>query len=157
MARIILTRDDTGRLDGLTDADKRAYGRFRVKVGNLGHGDTLAFEFKLPRSPRFHRLHFAFLGALFDCQEVFDDPERMRKWIEVGAGHVDFVPGPAGELMALPRSVAYEALEDSDFREHHLKVIGFLRTPGAYRFIWPHLSDDGREQMINAILEEFDA
>jgi hypothetical protein len=156
MSKVILRKDETGKLAGLDERHERAYSRFRNKLGELQIGETLAFEFKIPRAPRFHRLHFAMLGAFFAAQDVFDDADRMRKWLEVGAGHCDFVPGPDGNFFAMPKSIAYEALEDSDFREVHASIKRFLRTPQAYRFLWPHLDDAGREQMVEAVMREFE-
>lgn len=156
MSKVILRIDERGKLAGLDEKNERAYARFRSKLGKLRPGQTLSFEFRIPRSERFHRLHFVMLTAFFKCQEVFTDPERMRKWLEVGAGHVDFVPGPAGELVALPRSISYEALDDAEFHEVHESVKAFLRTPQAYRFLWPHLNEERGEQMVESILCEFE-
>lgn len=156
MSKVILKKDETGKLTGLDDKNERAYARFRKQIGELQIGETLAFEFKIPRAPRFHRLHFAMLGAFFAAQELFDDADRMRKWLEVGAGHCEFVPGPKGDWIAMPKSIAYEALDDADFREVHEAIKKFLRDPHAYRFLWPHLDDAGREQMVEAILAEFE-
>jgi hypothetical protein len=156
MSKVVLRIDERGKLTGLTEKDTRAYGRFRKKLDNLRPGDTLAFDFKLPRSPKFHRLHFAMLGAFFATQEVFDDADRMRKWMEVGAGHVDFMPGPDGSLVALPKSISYEALDDTEFHDVHEGIKAFMRSPIAYRYLWPHLNDEGREQMVEAVLVEFE-
>ena len=156
MSKVILRIDERGKLAGLDEKNERAYARFRNKLAGLQPGQTLAFEFKIPRSPRFHKLHFVMLAAFFKCQEVFNDTERMRKWLEVGAGHCDFVPGPGGDLVALPRSISYEALDDAEFHEVHESVKAFLRTPHAYRFLWPHLDDARGEEMVEAILNEFE-
>lgn len=156
MSKVILRIDERGKLAGLDEKNERAYARFRSKLGKLQPGQTLAFEFRIPRSERFHRLHFVMLTAFFKCQEVFTDSERMRKWLEVGAGHCDFVPGPAGDLVALPRSISYESLDDAEFHEVHESVKAFLRMPHAYRFLWPHLDDERGEGMVESILSEFE-
>jgi hypothetical protein len=156
MSKVILQIDESGKLAGLTEKDERAYGRFRTKLANLRPGQTLAFDFKIPRSAKFHRLHFAMLGAFFATQEVFDDAEHMRKWLETGAGHCDFVPGPDGSLVALPKSIAYEALDDVEFHDVHEGIKAFIRSPQAYRYLWPHLNDEGRERTVEAVLVEFE-
>ncbi|APR40012.1 DUF1367 family protein [Paraburkholderia sp. SOS3] len=157
MSKVVLRIDERGKLAGVDERNDRAYGRFRKKLAELQPGQTLAFEFRIPRSPKFHRLHFVMLNAIFTCQEVFTDNERMRKWLEVGAGHFDFVPGPGGDLIALPRSIAYEALDDAEFHDVHESVKAFLRTPHAYRYLWPHLNDERGEIMVEAILNEFES
>lgn len=157
MAKIALRLDERGKLDGLTPADARAYAKFRRKLGALRPGDTISFDHRFPRSPKFHRRHFAMLGMLFDNQEQFAHPEDMRKWVEVGAGHCQFVPGPKGRLVALPLSVAYDSLDDAEFGEHHRKVVDFLRSPAATRFLWPEVDDAAGLGAIEMILQEFGA
>lgn len=156
MAKITLERDGAGKLQGLSDADKRAYGRFRKALERMGPGDTLAFEFKMPRSPALHRRHFAILGAVFDAQDQFSEADQMRKWLEVGAGHCDYLPAADGGLVAMPKSISYESLDDIEFAEHHRQVIAFLREPHAYRFLWPQMSAAGAEAMVESILSEFE-
>lgn len=155
MAKLALRVNDAGKLEGLTPADDRAYTRFKKKLGLMRPGDTISFEHRFPRSPKFHRLHFAMLGLLFDNQEQFANPEDLRKWIEVGAGHCQFVPGPSGRLVALPMSIAYDSLDDAEFYEHHIKVLTFLRSQAATRFLWPQIDDQAAGQAMDALLREF--
>lgn len=157
MAKLALRVDELGKLDGLTPADCRGYARFKKKLGLLRPGDTITFEHRFPRSPKFHRLHFAMLGALFDNQEQFANPEDLRKWVEVGAGHCAFVPGPKGRLVALPLSIAYDSLDDAEFYEHHIKVTSFLRTVQSTRFLWPEIGDVAASAAIEGLLAEFGA
>jgi hypothetical protein len=155
MAKVALRVNDSGKLEGLTPADDRAYARFKKKLGLMRPGDTISFEHRFPRSPKFHRLHFAMLGLLFDNQEQFANSEDLRKWIEVGAGHCQFVPGPGGRLVALPLSIAYDSLDDAEFYEHHIKVVAFLRSTAATRFLWPQIGDQDAGQAMDALLEGF--
>ena len=155
MAKIALRKDETGKLAGLTEADHRAWSRFIRKIKALPTGGTVSFEHRFPRSPKFHRLHFAMLGVVFDNQEQFANPEDLRKWIEVGAGHCRFVPGPKGRVVALPLSINYESLDDAEFYEHHMKVLAFLRSTSATRFLWPAIEDGVALSSIDGILAEF--
>jgi hypothetical protein len=157
MAKIALRKDETGRLAGLTEADCRAFARFKRKLENLPYGATISFEHRFPRSPRFHRLHMAMLGAIFDNQEQFANQKDLRKWIEVGAGHCQLVPGPDGKPVALPKSIAYDSLDDAEFYEHHVKVLAFLRSKRATRFLWPAVDDDAAAAAVDGILAEFNA
>jgi len=156
MADITLTKDEDGRLVGLTDSDDRRYAKFRARVAGLEVGDTLRFSFKLPRSPQFHKRHFGILNALFKCQEQFVDFEKFREWTQVGAGFCDIYPGPKGKPVAKSRSISWEELEDADFAEHHKAVIEFVRSVHFTRFLWPHMSDLDADTFINAALQEFD-
>lgn len=156
MADIVLTRDEQGKLRGLTQADERRWSKFLAAVKGLAVGDTLKAAFKIPRSPKFHRRHFAILKALFECQEQFTEFERFREWTQVGAGFCDILPGPRGKPVAVSKSIAWDALDDADFAEHHLAVMEFIRTPYFSRFLWPHLDDQGQFNMVEAIMAEFD-
>ena len=157
MARVVLIKDPSGDLRGLSNADERAYIRFASHVDEMAVGETLAFSWTEPRSPEFHRAHFALLKLVFDSQEAFSDPESLRLWLEVGAGHCDFLPGPTGELVAIARSIAYEKLDETPFRDHHRKVIDFLRTPAAYGVLWPHLSAADGEAAIDNLLAAYES
>ena len=156
MSAVTVFKDETGKLAGWGAAGERAYKRFLKAVRELEVGEMLAFTFKVPRSPKFHRLHFVMLKALFDAQEQFSDEHEFRKWSEVGAGHVKFVPGPTGRMVALPLSISYEALDDIQFSELHGKVKDFMRSEHARAFLWPHLTPEQTHETIDTILSEFE-
>lgn len=156
MAEIVLTKADDGKLHGMTEADERRWAKFRTTVVGMQVGDTLRASFKLPRSPKFHRRHFAILAALFRCQEQFIDADKFREWVQIGAGFCDVYPGPKGKPMAVSKSIAWEALDDADFAEHHQAVIEFVRSAYFTRFLWPALSDIEGDTFVNAVLQEFE-
>jgi hypothetical protein len=157
LAKIVLVKNDQGKLEGHTEPERKRYAKFLAHAKSMAVGDTIAFEFKVPRSLPFHRRHFGILKMLFESQEQFDSQERLREWLEVGAGFCDILPGPKGKPVALARSIAWEALEQADFEAHHNDVIAFMRTPHCYRFLWPHLEDVTGSTMIETILMEFGA
>ena len=157
MPAVQITKDNRGKIAGFGRKGERAYGRFLAAVKNLEYGEMLAFSYKIPRSPKFHKLHFVMLAALFEAQEQFADDYQFRKWSEVGAGHCDFVPGPTGRMVALAKSVDYESLDDVEFSEMHEAVKAFFRSPHAWHFLWPHLSEAEGSEMVETILREFEA
>ena len=156
MSTVILTRNDQGKIEGLGEKGARAWGKFQKKIKEMDCGETLSFTFKFPRSPRFHKFHFAMLGQLFDAQEQFDDEDVMRKWSEIGAGYCIMVPGPNGRMCAMPDSIAYERLDDEEFRVVHNKVKAFLRSARAQSFLWAHLKPSEASNMVEGILAGFD-
>lgn len=157
MPDLVITKAADGKLAGADDRYERGYARFRAAVAAMQPGDTMRFSFWLPRSPKFHRRHFAMLGKLFESQEQFTDPEMFRAWVEVGAGFCDLLPGPKGRQVAVPRSIAWEKLDDADFAEHHADVVAFVRSQHFARFLWPHLDDMAAGEAVEAILTEFGA
>jgi len=156
MPTVNITRNEIGKIDGTDEPNQRAYARFVKRMQSLTDRDVLMLKWWEPRSPKFHRFHFAILGELFKSQEQFDDDDGMRKWLEIGAGFCKMVPGPAGRMCAMPMSIAYEKLDDVEFGELHAKVRKFMRSQHATRFLWPHLDDMAGLNMIDCVLEKFD-
>lgn len=155
MTTIILTKNQ-GKLEGLGERGGRAWNRFKKMTQAMVDGETLSFTFRFPRSPKFHKFHFAMLRELFEAQEQFDDEEVFRKWAEVGAGFCKLVPGPNGRMCAIPDSISYERLCDEDFQAVHQKVKAFLRSERAHAFLYPHLSSQDAAQMIEWVLMGFE-
>lgn len=156
MSAVTLWKGQDGKLEGFDEKGKRLYARFMKKIRELAPGQTIGFTYKVPRSPKFHRLHFVMLRELFDNQEQFADPYQFRKWLEVGAGHCDFVPGPKGRMVALPKSIDYESLDDEEFAGVHEGVKAFLRTEHAARFLWPEVDPAASLRGVEAILSGFE-
>jgi hypothetical protein len=156
VSEVLLTRNGDGKITGLTEPDARAWARCRRMLESLVPGECVRLAFWIPRSPQFHRRHFALLGAVFEQQEQFADREQFRMWVQVGAGHCDFVPGPKGRMVALPKSIAWHKLEDTEFAAHHAAVVEFLRSAHCIGFLWPQLNQAERQQTIEAVLMEFE-
>lgn len=152
MSAVIIVRGEDGKVAGMGDKGRRAWDRFKRGIEALEIGETLSFEWRKPRSPKFHRMFFAMLHALFDMQEQFADVDQLRAWLTVGAGYADFAPGPRGRMVAMPKSIAWDRMEDNEFRELVLAVWEFLRSPHATRFLWPALSDLQADQRVTEFL-----
>jgi hypothetical protein len=157
MAECIVVKTEDGKLAGLGEKGGRQFARFQAAVREMEVGETMRFSFKIPRSPGFHKRHFVIINRVFEQQEQFEDDEKFREWIQVGAGFCDLLPGPNGKPVAISRSIAWEALEDAEFAEHHAAVIAFLRSARCTRFLWPEWSDLDADTFINNVLAEFGA
>lgn len=156
MVDLVIVKGDDGRLTGLGQKNAQRYAKWQSKVRDLEVGETVEFSWKQPRSGPFHRLHFALLNAVFDSQEQFHEFEQFRMWCQVGAGHAEFVPGPKGKPVAIPKSIAYASLDDIEFKEHHEKVVEFLRSEHCTRFLWPHLPAEQASETVEQLLAGFD-
>jgi len=152
---VVVVKTESG-LEGLGEASKRAYGRFRELVRNLEVGETLRVSWKEPRSPGFHKLFFVMLGHLFDQQENFPDENSLRSWLTVGAGFAEFVPGPTGKMVALPKSISWERMDEGEFRDLVSAVWSFLRTDHAQLFLWPATPADVRRRSVETLLAGFE-
>jgi hypothetical protein len=155
VAEVVVCKGADGKLSGVGEKGERALARLRSSIAKLSFGDTLSFQWWEPRSPKFHRRFFAKLNSLFERQEQFDDVDMLRAWLTVGAGECNFVPGPRGRMVALPKSIKWHKLDDVDFAELVRKIDWFLWTEHAQHFLWPHLSKEDAYKMIESLNQEF--
>lgn len=155
MSQVVVCKGDDGKLRGMGERGERAYAKFRSRVESMAVGDTLQFDWREPRSLPHHRLFFVKLSALMDMQEQFDAENKLRAWLTVGAGYADFVPGPTGRMVALPQSIAFDKLDETDFADLHARVDAFLWTDHARRFLWPHLPAQQTYDFIDQLLSGF--
>lgn len=157
MPTITLTKDVDGRLCGVTEADNRAYQRFVVRCVDMTSDDCIKFSWVEPRSGPYHRRHFAMLHALFQAQEQYDNPEHFRKIGEVGAGYADMLPiGPEGTMVAVPRSISYEKLDQIEFEPIHKAVFDWYMSEMGLKVMWPHLSWQQAYDLAGSVLREFE-
>lgn len=151
-----VTKSDDGRLVGLGEKDRRAYGRFKKMIDGMGDGEFFTLEYWFPRNGGFHRKHMALMTALFDSQERFEDDTAFRKYLEIGAGYCTWAPGAKGGIVAIPKSIAYSKLDDEGLAELHEKVKAFVRSERPQRWLWPHLTMQQRGEMVESVLSGFD-
>ncbi|GER16705.1 DUF1367 family protein [Variovorax boronicumulans] len=156
MSSVVLYRTPEGKLSGMDDKAVRHFAKFKRAVDAMEAGDTLRFEYRLPRSPKHHRLFFVKVRELFDRQETFGHVDDLRAWLTVGAGYCHFIPGTDGQLVAIPESVSWESLEEADFLELHRRVDAFMWELRARRTLWPHLGDERTYWAVDAWRQEFE-
>jgi hypothetical protein len=157
MSECIVTKGPDGKLQGFGRKGAQDYERWKRLVASLRAGDLLHFSYREPRSPQHHKLWFAKMGALLERQEQFDSLDKLRMWVTVGAGYAEFAPGPQGRMVALPQSIAWDKMDEAEFRALHEAADAFLRTPHAQSFLWGHLTQQQQSDMVETLLAEFDA
>lgn len=143
-------------VDGVDDSSKKSWRRFWSRLMKAELGECIFIKTNNPRSGPFHRRHMAIEQAVFNAQERFADFEQFRTWVKVGAGHVDWIAGPKGAVIPVPKSISYSKLDDDGMRDYHDKALAFLREPHALKVLWPRSTPEAREEGINAILDEFE-
>lgn len=154
MPECIVTKDGTGKLVGLDETSRRRFEKFRRLVADLGPGESLMFSYKLPRSPEHHGFFFYRVTALLDRQESFESLEDLLTFLKVGAGFVDFMPGPSGQLVAVPKSIAWANLDEKEFTEVREAIWRFLWTKPAQQALWPHMTPGNRYAMVEQWMRE---
>lgn len=156
MTKCVITKGEDGKLRGYDVESARAYEKFKRTALALARGQTLTFNFRLPRSPKHHAFLFAKLNILLERTEAFTKLDPLRHWLTVGAGYVDYIPGQNGQLHAIPKSLDFDSMDEAEFSELHKAVDAFLWTAQAQATLWPHLDEHGRYQCVQSFLAEFD-
>ncbi len=156
MSKVVIIKNDQGRLEGIDPQGQRAYLKWRRLVTDLPVGQTLSFSYRMPRSPAHHRLFFAKLNSLLSRTEAFTDLDKLRYWIVMGAGYFDLVPGFDGKPNAIPRSLDFESMDEAEFSELHRQVDGFLWGTRAQETLWPHLDEEVRYRCVESFMREFE-
>ena len=155
MSRLVITKGQDGKLCGLDPAGQRAYGRFKAAVLAMQPGQTMAFTYRLPRSPKHHAFFFAKLQRLLERTEEFTELDKLRAGVTLGAGYADFVPGLDGKPNAIPRSIDFDSMDEADFSELHRAVDTFLWSLRAQAILWPELSTNQRWDCMTDFMEGF--
>ncbi len=144
-----------GIVNGLGDHGRKQWNRFVNGLMRLEPGEIVEIKTHKARSGPFHRRHMVIETRVFEAQEKFEHFEQFRNWLKVGAGFCDWLPGPKGGVIPVPKSIAFDKLEEDDMRKVHDDMIAFLRGPDAGKALWKHLPVSGRIEMIEGILAGF--
>lgn len=146
----------TNGLRGVDEKNQKRWIRFLKTAFSLESGEIVEIGTRVPRSGPFHRYHMAMEQAIFEAQDKFQHFDQFRNWIKVGAGHVDWVAGPKGGVVPLPKSISYMEMEEPAMREFHDSMLGFLRGQHAAIYLWKHLGADKAAEMMETVLHGFD-
>jgi hypothetical protein len=101
----------TRTLAGLVPADeaaKQAVKRWKI-------GETLKCSVRKPRCYTNHKRYFALLNLTFENQDKYTSFEHFRKAVQIAAGHVDELITLDGEILFMPKSIAYDTLDEMEF------------------------------------------
>ena len=144
-----------GFVGGLGERGRKQWRRFFNSLMRLEPGEMVEIKTHKARSGPFHRRHMVLETTIFQSQEKFEHFEQFRNWLKVGSGFCDWLPGPKGGVIPVPKSIAFDKLEDFDMRQVHDDMVAFLRSPHAGKTLWKHLSPVDQMQMVETILMEF--
>jgi hypothetical protein len=139
-------------IDGLSESDQASWRRFWNWIIKSGSGEIFSIQTWTPRNGKFHRLHMLTESRVFKGQERIKSFDQFRSWLKIGAGFVDWMAGPKGGVVPVPRSLSYSKADEDVMRQFHVDALAFLRTSHAQRYLWPHLPADKAEEMIETIL-----
>lgn len=146
--KAVLIKTDTG-LRGSTSADHDAWEKFKRRLLTLKPGTFLRMEWAKPRNGKHHRKLFALLTLVAENSETYDTTAKALVAIKLVTGHYEpFIDPKTGELMQLPKSIAYDAMDQDEFDEFYSAAID-----GVLRYILPHLNQVQAERLIEMIIQ----
>ena len=140
-----------GHIDGLSAGNQKAWRRFLRRLLALVPGDCIEIITHQKRLSWYHRKHMSFEFALFKAQDKFDDFDRFRDWLKVGAAHVEWLPTASGPV-PIPKSISYSSMEQGAMEQFHGHVVDFMRTAYAGQTLWPHLAIIKQIEMVEGVL-----
>ena len=143
-------------IDGLGEVDRRRWRRFWNVFLKAEPGEIALITTTNKRSGPFHRRHMLIETRVFDSQERIADFESFRSWLKIAAGFVDWMAGPKGGVVPVPKSISYADCEEGEFRDFHERAMAFLRSDHAMAYLWPKLPAQQRCDAIDALLLPFD-
>lgn len=138
MSKLILVKNNEGKLQGLSDDDKKAYQLFKRRIEKLEVGELISMDVKLPRNSKFHRLFFAMLNLGFDAwepqrkhksykgREVQKNFEIFRSDVLIAAGFYEQTFGLDGRLRLEAKSISFAKMEEPEFNEVYNRCLDVL-------------------------------
>jgi hypothetical protein len=143
-------------LGGLTEDDHKFWMRLWGELMNAESGEIFTLKVSIQRNGTFHRRHMKLETELFNAQEQFYVFSQLRDWLKTGAGFVEWHM-VRGQMKPVPKSISYDECDQLEMEKFHNDAITYLRTPRAQQELWPHLSPQMAQEMIETILGEFGA
>ena len=143
-------------VNGLSERDKKGWRRFWNAIVKAEPGQVFSIETWFPREGWFHRRHMKMEQEVFQSQERIKEFDHFRAWLKVGAGFVDWLPGPKGGVIPVPRSISYRALDEEGMRTFHDATVAFLREEHAQKVLWPHLNPQQRAEWMETLVGTFE-
>jgi len=104
-------------------------------ITSMNNGELCKVEFIRKRNYENHKRFFKFIEVAFDNQDFYDNPEHLRKALQMIAGHFDtlVIQDKAGNVTTqyIPKSIEFEKLEEPEFQELFKRCItAFLERYG---------------------------
>jgi hypothetical protein len=107
MAQAYLRKTLTG-WEPADDASREVHRKH--KLGEVYRADVVK-----PRSYQHHKLCMALLQLTYSNQERYASFEQFRKAVAIAAGHCETLVTLDGEMIQIPGSLSYEALDEVAF------------------------------------------
>ena len=79
-----------------------------------------------PRNLAFHKKFMALLGVALGMVDTEKNPEQFRATVTCGAGWCDFTTNNEGTLIAVPKSISFAAMDDTEFERLYQAALTYI-------------------------------
>lgn len=110
----------------LNNTLKVAYNSDYDKIKKLKPEEIYQCEIKQPRNLKFHRKFFSLINMLFENQERYNNPERLRKDLIIEAGYYDEWVDLNGEVRQEAKSISFASMTEEEFGNLYSSVIDVI-------------------------------
>lgn len=109
----------------------------------LSHGDTVKVKITKPRNIKHHRLFWALVGIVFENQERYPSREALVAALKAATGHAELLPMPNGNMVYIPKSISFAAMDQTQFDKFFNDVCDVVCTK-----IIPNLKVEALKQEV---------
>ena len=146
--KAIVLKTDKG-LRGATPKDQEAWTKFRRRLETMKPGTWLRIEASSPRHGKHHRKFMALLNLITENSETYDTIEKALVAVKLIVGHFEPAVHPeTGELIQVPKSIAYESMGQEEFEAFYSAAID-----GVLQHILPQLDKETAGHLMEMIIE----
>lgn len=95
-------------------------------ISRIKDDEIIIADVRRGRNVRQHRLFWVLVGLLHEQQTIYTTKEQLAAAIKVGVGWCDFVSMPKGSTVAIPKSIAFDKMDQFEFDQFFESVIRFV-------------------------------
>lgn len=110
----------------LNNSFKVAHNSDYEKAKKLKIGEVYQCEVKQPRNLKFHRKFFALIEMLYENQERYSDPERLRKDLIIAAGYYHEWFDLDGVQQREAKSISFSSMSEYEFGQLYSRVLDVI-------------------------------
>lgn len=111
-------------IDGLRPVDDKA----REDLSKVKLGKSVLCEVKQARNPAQHRLYWGLIGLLHPNQSRYATQEQLSNAMKCAVGWCDEIELKDGRIMAIPKSISFANMPQSEFAEFFDKIMDLATT-----------------------------
>ena len=102
--------------DHLVPADDAALEVLRsVRKGQKKRNPGCLVNIHVPRNIKHHRMLFGLLNLVIDAGAWEGSIDTLLAWCKIATGHVDTIVDHKGRTGYVPRSIAFESMDQTEF------------------------------------------